>query len=51
MHFLHYPPRPWSEPLATDLANPHLGYALTWFGLAGALAAVYAAMLLKRRKA
>ncbi len=32
-------PRP--EPLATDLANPHLGYALTWFGLAAALAVIY----------
>jgi surfeit locus 1 family protein len=32
-------PRP--EPLATDLANPHLGYALTWFGLAAALVVIY----------
>lgn len=38
---------PRAEPLATDLANPHLGYALTWFGLAAALAVIY--ILLFRR--
>lgn len=38
-------------PLPAEISNRHLEYALTWFGLAGALAAVYAAMLLKRRKA
>jgi surfeit locus 1 family protein len=38
-------------PLPAEIPNRHLEYALTWFGLAGALAAVYAAMLLKRRKA
>lgn len=35
-------------PLPTDIANNHLGYALTWFGLAGALAVVYIAMLRRR---
>ena len=29
-------------PLAIQLRNDHLGYALTWFGLAAALAAVFA---------
>jgi surfeit locus 1 family protein len=38
-------------PLPAQISNRHLEYALTWFGLAGALAGVYAAMLLKRRKA
>jgi len=33
-----------------DIPNRHLEYALTWYGLAAALAGVYAAMLLKRRK-
>ena len=33
-------------PLPTDIPNRHLEYALTWFGLAAALAGVYAAMLL-----
>jgi len=37
-------------PIPAEIPNRHLEYALTWFGLAGALAAVYAAMLLKRRK-
>jgi cytochrome oxidase assembly protein ShyY1 len=32
-------------------ANRHLEYALTWFGLAGALAAVYAALVRRRMKA
>ncbi len=34
-------------PVVVDLPNPHLGYALTWFGLAGALLAFY--VLLARR--
>ncbi len=38
-------------PIPAEIPNRHLEYAFTWFGLAGALAAVYAAMLLKRRKA
>lgn len=32
-------------PLPVDIPNRHLEYALTWFGLAGVLLAVYAAML------
>lgn len=38
------PPGGWPRPgkLAVHLRNDHLGYALTWFGLAGALAAVFA---------
>jgi surfeit locus 1 family protein len=35
-------------PLPGEIPNRHLEYALTWFGLAGALACVYAAMLFKR---
>jgi surfeit locus 1 family protein len=35
-------------PLPSDIPNRHLEYALTWFGLAGALAAVYGAMLWRR---
>ena len=37
-------------PLPTDIPNRHLEYALTWYGLAGALLGVYAAMLLRSRK-
>ena len=37
-------------PLPSDIPNRHLEYALTWYGLAGALLGVYAAMLLRRRK-
>jgi surfeit locus 1 family protein len=32
-------------PLPTDIPNNHFQYALTWFGLAAALLAIYAAML------
>ena len=32
-------------PLPPEIPNRHMEYALTWFGLAGALLAVYAAML------
>ena len=40
------------QPVAVppDIPNRHLEYALTWFGLAGALIAVYAAMLWRRWK-
>jgi surfeit locus 1 family protein len=37
-------------PLPAEIPNRHLEYALTWFGLAGALAAVYAAVLIRRRE-
>lgn len=40
-------PYPIPAPLPVDLPNPHLGYALTWFGLAGALLVFY--ILLARR--
>lgn len=35
-------------PVPADIPNRHLEYAGTWFGLAGALLAVYAAMLFRR---
>ena len=38
-------------PIPAEIPNRHLEYALTWFGLAGALIAVYAAMLWKRLRA
>ncbi|HEX8569867.1 MAG TPA: SURF1 family protein [Caulobacteraceae bacterium] len=41
---------PTPAPLPAAVSNRHLGYALTWFGLAAALIAVYAAMLLKGRR-
>lgn len=37
-------------PLPGEIANRHLEYALTWFGLAGALIAVYVAVLRRRWK-
>jgi surfeit locus 1 family protein len=37
-------------PLPSEIPNRHLEYALTWYGLAGALLGVYAAMLFRRRK-
>lgn len=37
-------------PLPGEIANRHLEYALTWFGLAGALIAVYAAVIWRRWK-
>lgn len=39
--------KPSAPPVA--FSNNHLGYALTWFGLAGALAVIYVAMLRRRR--
>ena len=36
------------EALPAGLTNNHLGYALTWFGLALALVGVYAAMIYRR---
>lgn len=35
-------------PLPADIPNRHFEYALTWFGLAAALASVYAAVLFRR---
>ena len=44
--FLESPPPkgfgPTPAPLPVQISNNHLGYALTWFGLAAALAGVYA---------
>lgn len=37
-------------PLPTALSNNHLGYAITWYGLAAALIGVYVALLRKRLK-
>ena len=41
-------PRP--GPLKVQLRNDHLGYALTWFGLAAGLAAVFAVWACSRRR-
>lgn len=38
-------------PLPAEIRNNHLGYAITWFGMALALAGVYLAMLLAPREA
>jgi surfeit locus 1 family protein len=40
-------PRP--APVPTNIPNNHLGYAVTWFGLALTLAGVYLAVLWRRR--
>ena len=37
------------DPIPEDIPNNHFAYALTWFGLAVALAGVYLAMLFRRR--
>ena len=37
-------------PVPAEIANRHLEYALTWYGLAAVLLGVYAALLVKRRK-
>jgi len=41
---------PTPAPLPTDIPNNHLQYAITWFGLAAALAGVYLASLWRRRQ-
>ena len=40
---------PTPAPLPSDIPNNHLQYAVTWFGLALALAGVYLAVLWRRR--
>jgi surfeit locus 1 family protein len=40
-----------ASPLPAGLSNRHLEYAITWYGLALALASVYIAKLLRDRKA
>jgi surfeit locus 1 family protein len=40
---------PTPAPVPTNIPNNHLQYAVTWFGLAAALAGVYLAMLWRRR--
>jgi len=42
---------PTPAPVPIDIPNNHLGYAITWFGLAASLVGVYIATLLRRRKA
>lgn len=42
-------PAPTPAPVPTAIPNNHLQYAMTWFGLAAALAGVYLAMLWRRR--
>jgi surfeit locus 1 family protein len=37
------PAVPVPQPMAVTLPNNHLGYAITWYGLAGALVVIYAA--------
>jgi surfeit locus 1 family protein len=37
-------------PIPTNISNRHLGYVITWFGLAAALAGVYANLLRHRLK-
>ena len=43
------PPQPTltAAALPAQISNRHLGYAITWFGLAAALAGVYVALLLR----
>ena len=41
---------PTPQPVPTEIPNRHLEYAWTWFGLAAALAAVYAAVLFRRMR-
>ena len=43
------PPHVTPIALPSNIPNNHLGYAITWFGLAAALAGVYLAVLLRKR--
>jgi surfeit locus 1 family protein len=45
------PPGLTPSALPPDIPNNHLSYAITWFGLAAALAGVYLAMLFRRPRA
>ena len=45
------PPGPRPAAIPTDIPNNHLGYALTWFGLAAGLVGVYVAKLRRPRPA
>ena len=45
------PPGPRPAAIPTDIPNNHLGYALTWFGLAAGLVGVYVAKLRRGRPA
>ena len=42
------PALPQPEPLSVDFPNDHLGYAITWYGLAAALVAVYIVLQLQQ---
>jgi surfeit locus 1 family protein len=44
------PAVPVPQPMVVDLSNNHLGYAITWYGLAVALIVIYALYGLKRGK-
>jgi surfeit locus 1 family protein len=44
------PPGVSPAPYPANIPNNHLGYALTWFGLALALIGVYAGAMIKRRR-
>jgi surfeit locus 1 family protein len=37
-------------PIPTEISNRHLGYVITWFGLAAALVGVYVSLLRQRMK-
>jgi surfeit locus 1 family protein len=41
---------PYPQPVKVELSNNHLGYAITWFGLAAALAAVAGFFVLDQSK-
>jgi surfeit locus 1 family protein len=41
---------PTPAPVPIDIPNRHLEYAITWFGLAGALVGVYVANLFRKRQ-